>query len=73
MKRLIVIAALAAATPALAQGTLAERVACTRDVIRVCHPTIADALDHSRIIKCLVDHKAKLGKPCRAVLAAHHL
>jgi len=69
MKSLIVIAALAAATPALAQeGTAAQRAACTPDVMRLCHPGIADALDHSRVKACIKANRKKLSKACRDAL-----
>jgi hypothetical protein len=76
MKYLVLLAALAAATPLRAQsneGTPAERAACRADAFRWCNPGIPDLIDHSRVIKCLAANKQKLSKPCRAVLAAHHL
>jgi len=70
MKLLIVMAALAAASPALAQeGTASQRAACTPDVIRLCHPGIADALNHSRVIACIKANAKKLSPACRAALS----
>jgi hypothetical protein len=69
---LLIAAALFAATPALAQGTAAERAACKPDAVKFCllHALVGD---REGVIKCLVANKKKISKPCRDALAAHNL
>jgi len=62
---------LAFCSRAHAQGTSAERAACTPDAFQLClgHAIIGDI---PGVITCLIANKQKLSKPCRDVLAAHH-
>ncbi|MBR0873975.1 hypothetical protein JQ633_26695 [Bradyrhizobium tropiciagri] len=63
----IVIGGAAAATPALSQeyrGTWEQQMACTPDVMRLCSDQIPDT---NRIVACLRQNTALLGRSCRAV------
>lgn len=51
--------------PALAQGTAAQRSACTPDVMRLC---ASDIPDPDRITACLRRHQAEVGATCRTVM-----
>ena len=53
-----------APAPAMAQGTQAQRDACTGDAMRLCGDFIPDA---GRVGACLNSKKAQLSPPCRAV------
>jgi hypothetical protein len=53
-----------AATPALAQGTQAQRDACTGDAMRLCGEFIPDP---GRTGACLNSKRAQLSPACRAV------
>ncbi len=60
------------AAPALAQGTSAERAACTPDAFQFC--TLSAILgDGHAVLNCLIANKMKISKDCRNVLAANHL
>lgn len=61
----LVLATLAASAPALAQGTEAERRACTPDVMRLCREFIPSV---SAITQCLIDKRAELNPDCRLVM-----
>ena len=52
------------ATPAMAQGTQAQRDACTGDAMRLCGEFIPDA---GRTGACLNSKRAQLSPACRAV------
>ncbi len=52
------------AAPAMAQGTQAQRDACTGDAMRLCSQFIPDA---GRTGACLNSKKAQLSPACRAV------
>lgn len=63
----IVIGGAAAAAPALSQeyrGTWEQQMACTPDVMRLCGDQIPDT---NRIVACLRQNTALLGRACRAV------
>jgi len=52
-------------SPVVAQGTSAEREACTPDVFRLCSSFIPDA---TSITTCLKRKKPDLSEPCRKVI-----
>lgn len=56
---------LLAATPALAQGTEAQRAACGPDAFRLCASSIPDP---GRIAACLRRERERLSGSCRAML-----
>jgi hypothetical protein len=58
------LATLTFAAPAMAQGTQAQRDACTGDAMRLCGQFIPDA---GRTGACLNAKKAQLSPACRAV------
>jgi hypothetical protein len=60
-------ALIALPTAALAQGTAAQRAACTPDVFRLCSSSIPDV---PAIIACLQREKAHLSNDCRTVMAS---
>ena len=67
----IVIGGAAVATPALAQdyrGTWEQQMACTPDVMRLCSDQIPDT---NRIVACLRQNTALLGRSCRAVFESN--
>ena len=53
------------ATPVLAEGTSAERAACTPDVFRLCASSIPDV---DQIIVCLKKARPSLSAGCRVVM-----
>ncbi len=59
------------ALPAAAagQGTAKEQAACRPDVRRFC--SSIKGSDSSAFLGCLEAHRAKLSKPCLAVLESH--
>lgn len=76
MIRTILIATLfaSATTGALAQaanrsGTPQEQKACAKDVSRYCRTVMNDS--DLVILSCLQQHRAKISKPCDAVLVSH--
>jgi hypothetical protein len=50
------------------QGTMAQQMACTPDVFRLCGSQIPDV---NRIVGCLRQNTAQLSAPCRAVFESH--
>jgi hypothetical protein len=50
------------------QGTWAQRMACTPDVMRLCSDQIPDA---NRIVACLRQNTPQLGSACRAVFESN--
>src|ERR1700754_1226306 len=71
----IVIGGLAAAMPASSQeyrpeyrGTWEQQMACTPDVMRLCSDQIPDS---DRIVACLRQNTALLGRSCRAVFESN--
>jgi hypothetical protein len=60
-------AMLAVPNVVLAQGTVAQRAACTPDVFRLCSSSIPDV---PAIIACLQREKAHLSNDCRMVMAS---
>jgi hypothetical protein len=56
-----------AAGPAFAQGTAAQRAACTPDVFRLCSGDIPNV---SRIVACLKREKPKLSAGCGQVISS---
>lgn len=68
----IIIAVLAAGTPAWAQSpaplgphNAAEEKACSRDAKRLCKHEIPDQL---RVASCLQAHRTRVSRACRAAL-----
>lgn len=57
------LAVLAGAAPAAAQGTEEERRACTPDAMRLCREYIPNV---DRIIACMVARRAELSPECQA-------
>jgi hypothetical protein len=64
---LALLSAAVSAAPALAQGTRAQRMACTSDALRLCSAFIPDA---DAITACLRDKNAELGDACRSAFEA---
>ena len=62
------------ATAAMAQqgGTAQEDAACRRDTRRFCRHIKAGE-GNNAFLQCLQEHRAKLSKPCDAVLKSHGL
>jgi hypothetical protein len=61
----------AAAHAAVAQeyrGTLAQRLACTPDVVRLCGSAVPDV---GRIVACLRQNEMQLGASCKAVFESN--
>ena len=50
------------------RGTLAQQMACTPDVMRLCGSAIPDV---TRIVACLRQNEMQLGASCRAVFEAN--
>jgi hypothetical protein len=63
--RLLVLPALFAAAPALAQGTAAQREACEDDAYRFCQAQVPDAI---AIERCLFANANSVSPACRAEL-----
>jgi hypothetical protein len=64
---LALLAATAAPTPSLSQGTLEQRLACTPDVFRLCSAFIPNA---DEITICLREKNAELSDACRTAFEA---
>ena len=67
----IAVGGLAAVTPASSQeyrGTWEQQMACTPDVMRLCSNQIPDT---NRIVACLRENTALLGRSCRAVFESN--
>jgi hypothetical protein len=64
---LALLSATVSAAPALAQGTRAQRMACTSDALRLCSAFIPDA---DAVTSCLRDKNAELGDACRTAFGA---
>lgn len=60
----LALLALAASTPSLAQGTTAQRAACTPDVFRLCSGEIPNV---GRITACLRRERSRLSGGCGEV------
>ena len=50
------------------RGTLAQQMACTPDVFRLCSEQMPDV---SRIVACLRQNTPQLGEACRAVFESN--
>jgi len=50
------------------QGTADEQKACQPAVFKFCQAAVPDTM---RILQCLQTNRARIGKPCQDVLAAH--
>ena len=53
-------------------GTADEDAACRRDVRKFCRH-LKDDDGNNAFLTCLQEHRAKLSKPCNAVLESHGL
>lgn len=58
---------IAGSSTVLAQSKSDNDAACRPDVRRFCHTFVGDG----PILKCLQTNRAKLRKPCRAMLEGH--
>jgi hypothetical protein len=58
---------IAGSSTVLAQGKSDDEAACRPDVRRFCHTFVGDG----PILRCLQANRAKLRKPCRAMLEGH--
>ena len=58
--------AVVAAGPARAEGTYAQRMACTGDAFRLCSDYIPDA---TAVRACMIAKKPQLSEGCRATFA----
>jgi hypothetical protein len=54
---------------AAAQGTDAERQACTPDAMRLCQDAIPDV---AKVTACMKAKYAQLSQPCRLAMASGH-
>lgn len=66
----IALASCILASRAHAQGTAAERAACTASALQFCFAK-ALAGDGRAVAACLIANKARIAPECRAVLRAH--
>jgi hypothetical protein len=64
---LALLSATVSPAPSFSQGTLAQRMACTPDVLRLCSALIPDA---DAITTCLREKAAELSDACRTVFEA---
>ena len=64
---LALLAATASPVPSFSQGTLEQRLACTRDVLRLCSAFIPNA---DEITICLREKDAELSDACRMAFEA---
>jgi hypothetical protein len=64
---LALLSAMISPAPSFSQGTLAQRMACTPDVLRLCGEFIPNA---DEITICLREKNAELGDACRMVFEA---
>jgi hypothetical protein len=64
---LALLAATASPAPSFSQGTLEQRLACTRDVLRLCSAFIPNA---DEITICLREKDAELSDACRMAFEA---
>ena len=64
---LVFLSATISPAPSFAQGTLAQRMACTPDVLRLCSEFIPNVDD---ITICLRERNAELSDACRKVFEA---
>src|SRR5258705_13091614 len=65
------VSGIAAQNPAIAEeyrGTLAQQLACTPDVFRLCGDQIPDT---NRIVACLRQNTAHLSNDCRSVVESN--
>jgi hypothetical protein len=66
-----IVSGIAAQNPAVAEeyrGTLAQQLACTPDVFRLCGDQIPDT---NRIVACLRQNTAQLSSDCRSVFESN--
>lgn len=68
-KLLLVTILSAASSTAFAQGSSEEQAACRPDVRRFCHAI----KEGGNFLGCLQQNRAKLRRPCRAMLEGHGL
>lgn len=66
---LVVILSAAASTALAQQSSSDEKAACSPDVRRFCYAI----KEGGNFLRCLQEHRAKLRKPCRAMLESHGL
>jgi hypothetical protein len=64
---LALLSATISSAPSFSQGTLAQRMACTPDVLKLCSEFIPNA---DEIAICLRDRNAELSDACRMVFEA---
>jgi hypothetical protein len=64
---LALLSAAVSSAPAFAQGTRAQRMACTPDALRLCSAFIPNA---DAITACLREKNAELGDACRTAFEA---
>jgi hypothetical protein len=64
---LVLLSATISPAPCFSQGTLAQRMACTPDVLRLCSEFIPNA---DEITICLREKNAELSDTCRMVFEA---
>jgi hypothetical protein len=64
---LVLLSATISPAPSFSQGTLAQRMACTPDVLRLCSEFIPNA---DEITICLREKNAELSDACRMVFEA---
>jgi hypothetical protein len=70
IRKLVWVTLLSAmASGALAQGSSDEKAACSPDVRRFCY----SINEGGNFLACLQEHRAKLRRPCRAMLESHGL
>lgn len=67
LSSMIVTVSLTAASPALAEGTAAQRAACTGDAFRLCLSEIPNV---AGVTACLRRERANISSACRTVMDA---
>jgi hypothetical protein len=64
---LALLSATVSPAPSFSQGTLAQRMACTPDAIRLCSALVPNA---DEITTCLKENSAELSDACRTAVEA---
>jgi hypothetical protein len=65
---LFVVATAAFADNQSSNTNAAEERACRGDAHRFCHEALGDEF---RVASCLIEHRERISRPCRAVLESH--
>lgn len=66
-RALLILAPLAAASPALAQGTPEQRIACGPEAFRLCRSAIPNV---EKVTACMREKRSELNEACRTAMDA---